>query len=477
MDKLADIKKDFAQWYQDVLTQSEFIDSSPVKGCFVLRPYCYALWENIKSVLDRKIAQTGTQNAYFPLFIPESFLKKEAEHVQGFSPELAVVTHAGGKKLEEPLVVRPTSETIIYYMFAKWIKSWRDLPLKINQWANIVRWEMRTRPFLRTIEFLWQEGHTAHAKHEQAVEMAEKILRLYKNFIQNYLAIPVVAGKKSESEKFAGAESTYCLESMMQDRKALQMGTTHVLLHSFSQAFDIKFQAEDGSLKTPYCSSWGVSTRLIGAIIMVHGDQNGLIMPPKIAPIKAVIVPIYKKDEEKELVLSKAKEIKEKLCKQDFIVVLDDDEQKTPGAKFYEWELKGVPVRIEIGPKDIQKDQIVLVNRAQEDKSKKKTFVNMQEVDTALKELLDQIQKQLFDRAKEKLDKNWHQADKLEKFGPIFDKENGFYQTGWCGSMDCEAKLKDFKGTIRCLLEKKEHDSCFSCGKSSKTDVLVANSY
>ncbi len=477
MAKLADIKKDFAQWYQDVLAESEFIDYGPTSGFFILRPYCYALWESIKTVLDEKIAQTGTQNAYFPLLIPESFLKKEAKHVEGFAPEVAVVTHAGGKKLEEPLVIRPTSETIVYHMFSKWIKSYRDLPLKINQWANVVRWELRTRPFLRTREILWQEGHTAHRTQEEAAQMAEQILKLYKDFIENYLAIPVIAGMKSESERFAGADRTYCVEGFMQDGKALQMGTTHVLAHSFSESFDIKFQDEDGEVKSPHCSSWGVSTRLIGALIMAHGDQNGLIMPPKIAPIKAVIIPIYKKEEDKAEVLKKANELKAKLCKQNFIVIIDEDEQLTPGAKFFHWELKGVPVRIEIGPKDIEKNQVVLVNRVEEDRSKKKSFIDMQNIEQALNDLLETIQKQLFEKAQKRLKDNWHQADKLEEFGPLLEKENSFYQTGWCGCEECELKLKDFKTTIRCLLKDKTHDTCFSCGKSSKTDVLVAKAY
>jgi prolyl-tRNA synthetase len=475
-NKLADIKKDFAQWYQDVLAESEFIDQSPTKGCFVLRPYCYALWENMTKVLDQKIAQTGTQNAYFPLLIPESFLKKEAKHVEGFSPELAVVTYAGGEKLEEPLVVRPTSETIIYYMFARWIKSWRDLPLKVNQWANVVRWEMRTRPFLRTTEFLWQEGHTAHATHEQAIEMAEEILQLYKNFIEDYLAIPAVDGMKSDSEKFAGGERTYCIEGLMQDGKALQMCTSHVLLQSFAAAFDIKFQDEGGVLKVPYCSSWGATTRLIGALIMTHGDQRGLVMPPKIAPIKAVIIPIYKTEEEKQKVLDQAFKLKERLCKKDFIVNIDDRDQMSPGAKFYHWEIRGVPVRIEIGPKDIEKDQVVFVNRVEEGKGGK-SFVSMQNVEVAFAELLEKIQKQLFENAKKRLQENWHQADDLSSFGAALENESGFYQVGWCGDPSCEAKLKDHKATIRCLLKQKDHKTCFSCGKSSKTDVLVAKSY
>ena len=477
MSKLADIKKDFSGWYQDVIYESEMVDSSPTKGCFVLRPYCYALWENIKGILDKKIAQTGTKNAYFPLLIPESFLKKEAKHVEGFSPELAVVTYAGGKKLEEPLVIRPTSETIIYYMFSKWIKSWRDLPLKVNQWANVVRWEMRTRPFLRSIEFLWQEGHTAHATENEAKEMAIQMLKIYKNFIEEFLAIPVIVGEKTENERFAGAQNTFALEGFMQDGKALQMGTTHVLNQSFSKSFEIKFQDEDGKEKTPFCSSWGVTTRLIGAIVMVHGDQNGLIMPPKVAPIKAVIIPIYKNDKEKEMVLSKANELKNKLCKENRIVIIDDDQQLSPGAKFFHWELRGVPVRIEIGPKDIEKNQVVFVNRAESDKSKKKLFIDIQGIDNALEDLLVKIQKQLFEKAKQRMNENWHQAEKLIDFGKILEKENGFYQAGWCGNDECENKLKEFKGTIRCILEKKDHDSCFFCGKSSKTDVLIAKSY
>jgi prolyl-tRNA synthetase len=477
MSKLADINKDFAQWYQDVIFDAEVVDSSPTKGTFIIRPYGYAIWENIQKILDEKIKETGTQNAYFPLLIPESFLKKEAKHVEGFSPELAVVTHGGGKKLEEPLVVRPTSETIIYHMFAKWIKSWRDLPLKINQWANVIRWELRPRAFLRTTEFLWQEGHTAHATQEEAIAMAEEMLQIYKNFVEEYLAVPVIAGLKSESERFAGAERTYCIEGLMQDGKALQAGTTHVLLQSFSESFDIKFQAEDGSVKSPNCSSWGLSTRLIGALIMTHGDENGLVLPPKIAPVQAVIIPIYRKPEEKNVVLAKTNEIVDKLKAQGVRVIVDDSDQMSPGAKFFHWELKGVPVRVEIGPKDIQNNSVVLVNRIEKEKAKKKSFVSMDDVEKELLALLDFIQAQMFTNANERLQANWHQAEKLEDFGKKMESENGMYQVGWCGSGECEAKLKEFKGSIRCLLEGKKHNSCFYCEKSSKTDVLVAKSY
>jgi prolyl-tRNA synthetase len=477
MSKLADIQNDSAQWYQDVLKEAEFIDYTPVKGCFVLRPYCFALWENIKKELNCRIAMTGAQNAYFPLLIPESFLQKEAKHVEGFSPELAVVTHVGGKKLEENLVIRPTSETIIYYMFAKWIKSWRDLPLKINQWANIVRWELRTRPFLRTSEILWQEGHTAHATTEEAKKTAEEMLKIYIDFIQDYLAIPVVAGLKSEKERFAGADATYCIEALMHDGKALQMGTSHILAKSFSDSFGVTFQDEDGNIRTPQCTSWGVSTRLIGAIVLVHGDENGLIIPPKIAPIKAVIIPIFKSEEEKRLVLQKAILLQDLLCKKDQIVLVDDDETMTPGAKFFKWEVRGVPIRIEVGPRDIEKNQVVFVNRVEQEKSRKKQCVSYERIEEEFSVLQDKIQKQLFARAEKRMKDHWYQAKTLDEFGVHMETNGGFYQVGWCGSAQCEEKLKTHKGSIRCLLKEKTHDSCFSCSKSSTTDVLVSKSY
>lgn len=477
MNKLPDINKDFALWYQEVIYQAELVDQSQVKGCFVLRPYSYAIWEKIQAELDKKIKATGTQNAYFPIFIPESFIKREAKHVEGFSPELAVVTHAGGEKLEEPLVVRPTSETIIYSMFSRWIKSWRDLPLKINQWANVVRWEMRTRPFVRSSEFLWQEGHTAHYSYEEASMMASQALDAYQDIYENYLAIPVIRGVKSESEKFAGASETYTLEGMMQDGKALQLCTSHILAQTFPASFEVKFQDKDGTIKTPYCTSWGFTTRSVGALIMVHGDQNGLIIPPRIAPIQAVIVPIYKTDSEKDAVLNKAEQIKEDLVNQGFRVKVDNDEQKTPGSKFYEWELKGVPVRIELGPKDLDKNQAVFVNRAEQDKTKKKEFVPLDSAAIALKRLLDFVHQQMFDRAKKFRTERFYDAEKLKDFGPELDAKNGFYRVGWCGSADCEAELKPFKATIRCILNEKHHDSCFNCQKSSSFDVVVAKAY
>ena len=477
MEKIADIKTNFSQWYQDVVYGADLAEQSPTPGCIVIKPYGYALWENIKQILDEEIKKTGTQNAYFPLLIPESFLKKEKEHVEGFSPELAVVTHAGGKKLEEPLVVRPTSETVIYYMFSKWIKSWRDLPIKINQWANVMRWEMRPRAFIRSREFLWQEGHTAHSSKEEAIEMAKEILVLYKKFVEEYLAISVIEGIKSDSEKFAGADRTYTVEAIMQDGRALQMGTTHVLSHSFSKSFDILYQNEDGKMVSPHCSSWGITTRLIGAIVMVHGDQNGLIMPPRIAPFQVVIVPIYRKEEEKTIVLEKASKLEEELKKNKVRVTIDTDEQKSPGAKFFHWEMKGVPLRVEIGPKDVEKNQVALVSRLSSGDKKQKEFVAFESASKRVGEFLLEIQKRMFDRAKEGLKKNWHQADKLEEFGPALEKENGLYQVGWCGKASCEEKLKSYKATTRCLLDEKKHANCFSCDKPSKSDILVAKAY
>ena len=479
MEKLSNIQTNFADWYQDVIYAAELVDTSPVKGCFVIRPYCYAIWENIQKELDTQIKKTGTRNAYFPLLIPESFIKKEAKHVEGFAPELAVVTHAGGEKLEEPLVIRPTSETIIYHMFARWIKSWRDLPLKVNQWANVMRWEMRTRPFLRTSEFLWHEGHTAHATREEAYEMALQMLEVYKNLLEDYLAIPYISGIKTDNEKFAGAETTYTAEGLMQDGKALQICTSHILAHSFPEAFDVKFQDKDGSMKVPYCTSWGVSMgRLIGSMIMIHGDQNGLVIPPKIAPYKAVIVPIFKTDEEKGSVLAKANEIKNLLVEQGIPVFLDDEEQKSPGAKYYHWDLRGVPVRIEIGPKDLEKNQAVLVNRVEEDKAKRKTFVPLENLSTALVDKLDEIQKQMLAKAREKRDKQMDKSsEKLEQFAANISDNNGLFQVGWCGSSECEAKLKEYKASIRCVTKENSHKNCFACNAQSKNDVLVAKAY
>ncbi len=471
-NKLPDIKTDFAAWYQEVVYQAELADQSPVRGCMVIRPYGWEIWENIKTVLDKRIKETGHQNAAFPLLIPESFLKKEAKHVEGFSPELAVVTHAGGNKLEEPLVVRPTSETIIHYMFAQWIRSWRDLPMKINQWCSVVRWEMRTRPFLRTTEFFWQEGHTAHETQEEALEEVKMMLDEYVKLAQNYLAIPVITGRKSESEKFAGADSTYTLEGIMQDGKALQMGTSHCISQTFAKAFNMAFQDREGKNSYPYLTSWGITTRLIGATVMTHGDEKGLVLPPKIAPFQVVIIPIILKDK-KEEVLRKAQEIKEQLIKCGVRVHLDNDEHKTPGAKFYQWELKGVPLRIEIGPRDLQNGQVTLVDRLGILKQAL-TFDSL--CDTVVISL-EKLQHEMFSRAKLRLNQMLHKKAKLNDFAKELEGNSGAYQTGWCQSSECEAQLKQYKATIRCLLNEKTFEECFYCHKKNIVDIIVAKAY
>lgn len=477
MSNIADIKTNFTQWYQDVITQAELVDSSPTRGSFILRPYGYAIWEHISQTLDKKIKETGTQNAYFPLLIPLSFLQKEAKHVEGFAPEVAVVTHAGGKELEEPYVVRPTSETIIYDAFARWIKSYRDLPLKINQWANVVRWEMRTRPFLRTCEFLWQEGHTAHATRDEAYEMAQQMLMVYKDLAENYLALPVVTGEKPENERFAGADHTFTFEGLMPDGKALQMGTSHMLAQSFSGAFGVQYQDQEGKLKSPFCTSWGATTRLIGALVMTHGDEQGLILPPKIAPIQAIIVPIYKTDEEKTTVLDRAYMIKKHLLSVGFRVEIDADEQKTPGAKYFHWEARGVPMRIEIGPKDVANNSVVFVDRLEQDRKLRKSFIAVDVIVESLQTALDGFQQRLYDRALARRDALWFQAETLADFSKKMSDNNGMYQVGWCGSGTCEATLKEFQGTIRCVLKDNNHKKCFSCGASSSNDILVAKAY
>lgn len=471
MNKLPDIKTNFAEWYQEVVYQSELADHSPVRGCMVIRPYGWAIWELLRDRLDERIKATGHQNAAFPLLIPESFLKKEAKHVEGFAPELAVVTHAGGKELEEPLVVRPTSETIIHYMFARWLKSYRDLPLKINQWCSVVRWEMRTRPFLRTTEFYWQEGHTAHETPDQAEEEAQMMLREYVDLAQNYLAIPVVHGQKSEKEKFPGADKTYTFEGLMQDGKALQMGTSHIISQQFAIAFEMKFQDREGNLAYPYLTSWGSTTRLIGAMIMTHGDAAGLIIPPKVAPIQVVIIPIFKKGEDKNALLDAVAKIRADLGT--IRVFVDDDEQHTPGAKFFKWELKGVPLRIEIGPRDLAQKQAILNDRL----GLGKKAVMLDEIGITVHDTLELIQKTMFERAQERMKKQWYKAAKLAQFGPILAEHNGLYQTGWCRKQSCEDLLREYQATTRCLLPEKTFESCFNCDAQSLGDVLVAKAY
>ncbi|MDC0867380.1 proline--tRNA ligase, partial [Acidimicrobiia bacterium] len=388
--KLTPMSEDFNQWYTDIIQEAQLADYSPVKGTMVIRPYGYALWENIQSYLDKRFKDTGHQNAYFPLFIPKSFIEKEAEHVEGFSPELATVTHAGGKKLEEPLIVRPTSETIVNHMFSKWIKSHRDLPMLINQWANVVRWEMRTRLFLRTSEFLWQEGHTAHQTKDEATKEALQMLDIYEEFTEKIAAVKVIKGTKSEIEKFAGAKVTYSIEAMMLDKKALQAGTSHELGQNFSKAFEIQYSDENNNLAHPFQTSWGVSTRLIGMIIMAHGDDQGLKLPPAIAPTQVVIIPIIPKNADSEKILKLANQIKERLS--DLRVHLDDREEVSPGFKFNEWELKGVPIRLELGPKDIENNSVVVARR---DIENSKTSIPINTLDTEITSLLDTIQNEM----------------------------------------------------------------------------------
>ena len=471
MNKLPDIKTQFPEWYQEVIYQAELTEQSPVRGCVVIRPYGTAIWESIKGIMDKKIQDTGHENAIFPLLIPESFFKKEAEHVEGFAPELAVVTHAGGKELSEPLVIRPTSETMVHHMFAKWIKSWRDLPLKINQWANVMRWEMRPRAFLRTSEFFWQEGHTAHTTKEEAQEEALLMLGEYKDLAENYLAIPVFTGQKSEGEKFPGADATYTFEAFMPDGKALQMGTSHMLSQNFAKAFDMKFQDKEGNLSFPWLTSWGCTTRLVGATIMMHGDEKGLILPPKIAPHQVVIIPIYRSDEEKEAVLQKAQDIK-KSFSGSVRVHIDTDDTKKPGHKFFHWEMKGVPLRMELGPRDLNNNECVVANRL----TGEKETLSLDNLKTVLPEKLEAFQKQLFDAAQEKLTAMVCDQEKLSDIIAASEK-GGVAHTGFCETAECEKVLKQHKLSIRCLLDTQKMSACFNCDTPSSTDCLIARSY
>jgi prolyl-tRNA synthetase len=467
--------QDYSQWYIDIVLQAKLADYSPVKGCMVIRPRGYALWERMQQALDGLFKATGHQNAYFPMLIPESFLKKEAEHVEGFSPELAVVTHAGGEPLEEPLVIRPTSETIIWSMYRKWIQSHRDLPILINQWANVVRWEKRTRLFLRTTEFLWQEGHTAHTTEAEAHEEAVRMLEVYRTFAEEYMAVPVITGVKTESEKFAGAVRTYSIEAMMQDKKALQAGTSHDLGQNFAKAFDVTYQTPDGTLDYVWATSWGVSTRLIGALIMTHSDDKGLVIPPKLASTEAVIVPIFK-TANKDAVFAYAEEIRRGLHGR-FRIELDRDEQNSPGWKFAEWEMVGVPVRIEVGPRDMENRKAVLVRR---DTGEKLT-VEFSEIPETLGTLLEDIQKSLYRRALEFRQANTLKLDSYEEFTKLFEGDGAFVEAGWCGSAECEAQIKEeTKATIRVLpFARQEHvtGTCIKCGAPAKHLALFAKNY
>ncbi|MFC1514164.1 proline--tRNA ligase [candidate division KSB1 bacterium] len=466
---------DYAKWYNDVVVQAELADYSPVKGCMVIRPNGYVIWEAIQAELDKKFKETGHVNAYFPIFIPESFMTKEAEHVEGFAPECAVVTHAGGKKLEENLFVRPTSETIMYAMYSKWINSYRDLPLLINQWANVVRWEMRTRLFLRTTEFLWQEGHTAHATLDEAEEECIKILDIYADFHENFLAVPVMKGLKSEKEKFAGGLRTYCIESMMGDKRALQAGTTHNLGQNFSKAFDVRFQNKDGQMDYVWQTSWGVSTRMIGGLIMVHGDDKGIKIPPKIAQRKIVLVPIWKKDEEIPVVLEKAEKLLSGFPDRSHIY-LDDRENYSPGWKFNEWELKGIPLRIELGPKDIENESVMFARRD----TGEKFPVKWSEFNETAQKTLDDIQKNMYDQALKFREDNTITTDNYGEFKEINNKDSGFFSMHWCGAPDCEDKIQEeTKATIRVIPfdDENEEGKCILCGKKSEKRVVFARAY
>lgn len=468
---IADKNVDFPQWYTDVVKQAEMVDYGPVRGTMVMRPYGYAIWENIKQYLDTKFKQTGHENAYFPLFIPESFLQKEAEHVEGFAPEVAWVTHAGNEKLAERICVRPTSETVICAMYSKWIQSWRDLPVLINQWANVVRWEKTTRPFLRTTEFLWQEGHTVHASSEEAQEETLKILQLYVDFAQDILAIPVVAGRKTEKEKFAGAEATYTFEALMQDGKSLQAGTSHYLGQHFAKAFDITFQNKEGKQEYGYQTSWGVTTRLIGALVMVHGDQRGLILPPKVAPTQVVVLPIAA---HKEGVLEVCEDVAQQLEQAGIRVKLDDRTTVSPGWKFNEWELKGVPIRLEIGPRDIANGQSIAMRRDTLDKSP----VQLEGIADSMQALLEDIQGNMLERARVARDAKIKDAFSMEELGAAV--KDGFARAMWCEDPECEAAIKEqFSATARCMPFEQEEiaNKCVVCGKPAKKLVYWATAY
>ena len=475
VEKLTPMSEDFNQWYTDIVQQAELADYAPVKGTMVIRPYGYSIWEGIQSFLDKRFKETGHKNAYFPLFIPQSFIQKEAEHVEGFAPELATVTHAGGKELEEPLIVRPTSETIINHMFSKWISSHRDLPLLINQWANVVRWEMRTRLFLRTTEFLWQEGHTAHATKEEAVEETEKMIGVYAEFAENFMAMPVIQGLKSENERFAGAEETYCIEALMQDGKSLQAGTSHFLGQNFAKAFDVKFANKEGKQEFVWATSWGVSTRLMGALIMTHSDDYGLVLPPKLAPFQVVIVPIYKGDEELEKVTEVALKVKKSLEAKGISVKYDSRNTHKPGWKFAEYELKGVPLRLALGSRDIENGTIEIARR---DTLEKETY---QITDIAIKveNLLEQIQDNLYKKALTYREEKTFKADSKEEFVQLI-KNGGFVYAHWDGTAETEELIKqETKATIRCVPLEGDIKSgtCIYSGNPSKQQVIFAKSY
>jgi prolyl-tRNA synthetase len=479
--------EDYSQWYQDVIRMGDLAEPAEVvKGCMVIKPHGYAVWEKMQRALDDRFKATGHKNAYFPLLIPMSFIQKEAEHVEGFSPELAVVTHAGGKKLEEPYVVRPTSETIIGHFFSKWIHSWRDLPLLINQWANVMRWELKTRMFLRTGEFLWQEGHTAHASHAEAQAEARRMLDVYADFAEKVMAMPVVKGDKSDAERFAGAVRSMTIEAMMQNGMALQAGTSHDLGQNFGKAFDVKFQNQDGQSEYVWQTSWGVSTRLIGGLIMTHSDDDGLVVPPYLAPIHVVVVPIYRKEEQRAAILKEAHKIERALADLriggwPLMVEVDDRAGMKPGAKFYHWERRGVPIRLELGPRDLEKRQVMRKARFGGGAAKEAWPLDpIAGLVERVSGLLETMQTELYDLALQKRSENTLRIDHYEALKETYAKQSVFGHVHWCGDAACEARIKDETGvTVRCIPwdAAAEQGQCIVCGKESKRRVLMAKAY
>ena len=483
--------EDYSAWYNELVKRADLAEISPVRGCMIIKPYGFSIWEKMQAELDRMFKETGHSNAYFPLFIPKSYLSKEAQHVEGFAKECAVVTHhrlktsEDGKgvvvdpdaKLEEELIVRPTSETVIWSAYKNWVQSYRDLPILVNQWANVVRWEMRTRLFLRTAEFLWQEGHTAHATREEAIAEAEQMLGVYADFAENFMALPVIQGVKTASERFAGALETYCIEALMQDGKALQAGTSHFLGQNFANAFDVKFLNKEGKLEYVWGTSWGVSTRLMGALVMAHSDDEGLILPPTLAPIQVVIVPIFKTDEERNAIAEKAGAIAAQLKQQGISVKFDNRDTHKPGWKFAEYELKGVPVRIAIGPRDLENNSVEIARR---DTKEKQVYKIDEQLDITIKNLLNNIQENIYKRAKQNLEQNTRNADNYEEFKNILDEQGGFVMAHWDGTPETEEKIKEeTKATIRCipLNDDKEEGKCIYSGKPSARRVIFARAY
>lgn len=488
--ELTSRSENYSQWYNDLVIKADLAENSAVRGCMVIKPYGYSIWEKMQAALDKMFKDTGHVNAYFPLFIPKSFFSKEASHVEGFAKECAVVTHYRLKKdplgegiivdedskLEEELIVRPTSETIIWNTYKGWIQSYRDLPILINQWANVVRWEMRTRLFLRTTEFLWQEGHTAHATAQEAIEETEKMIQVYADFSEHFLAIPVVIGKKTVSERFAGAIDTFCIEALMQDGKALQTGTSHFLGQNFAKAFDVKFQSKEGVLDYVWASSWGVSTRLMGALIMAHSDDHGLVLPPHLAPIQVVIVPIYKTEQERNLIEGVAENMIRKLQVKNIAVKFDNRDTHKPGWKFAEYELKGVPIRLSIGPKDIDNKTVELSRRD----TLQKSFVQQEGIENTVEMLLEQIQQNIYQKALQFRQENTINVDSFDEFKRLLDDKGGFLLAHWDGTSETEEKIKEqTKATIRCipLNQKTEQGHCIYSGKPSTGRVIFARSY